>query len=65
LPVAATDRVAGNERKEYYNIVQNAKAQATIPDERKVISKPVLQKINIDDTLSESQKEKLSTLLRK
>jgi len=34
LSVVATDLVASNERKGYYNTVQNAKAQATNPDER-------------------------------
>jgi len=63
LSVVATDRVAGNERKGCYNTVQNAKAQATNPDEREVSSHLMLQKINIEDNLSESQKEKLSTLL--
>ena len=38
LPVAATDRVAGNEWKGYYNTVQNAKAHATNPDDRKARS---------------------------
>jgi hypothetical protein len=33
LTVAATDRAGGTERKGYYNTVQNAKAQATNPDE--------------------------------
>jgi hypothetical protein len=65
LLVAATDRVAGNERKGYYNTVQNAKAQATIPDEREVSSQVVLRNINIEDSLCETQKEKLSTLLLK
>ena len=52
LSVVATDRVTSNERKGYYNIAENAKAQATNPDER-------------EDSLPESQKEKLSTLLHK
>jgi hypothetical protein len=63
LSVAATDRVAGNERKGCCNTVQNAKVQATNPDEREVSSQVVLRSINIEDSLSESQKEKLSTLL--
>ena len=46
-------------------MLENAKAQATNPDERKVGCQLVLQKINIEDTLSEPQKEKLSTLLLK
>ena len=65
MSVAATDRVTGNERKGYYNTVQNAKAQATNPDERELSSQLVLHNLNIEDTLSESQKEKLSTLLLK
>ena len=63
LSVAATDRVEGNERKGCYNTVRNAKAQATNPRERGVSSHLMLQKINIEDSLLESQKEKLSTLL--
>jgi len=65
LSVASTDRVAGNEWKGCYNTVQNAKAQATNPSEREASSQLILQKINIEDSLSESQKEKLSTLLLK
>jgi hypothetical protein len=47
LSVAATDRVAGNEWKGYYNTVQNAKEQATSPDEREVSSQVMLRNINI------------------
>jgi hypothetical protein len=65
LSVAATDRVAGSERKGYYDTVRYAKAQATKPDESEVSPQLVLQPINIEDDLSESQKEKLSTLLLK
>ena len=65
LPVAAADWVAGKERKVYYNTVQDAKAQATNPGEREVSSQLVLRNINIEDRLSESQREKLSTLLFK
>jgi len=38
LSVAATDLVAGNERKGCYSAVQNAKAQATNPGERGQLS---------------------------
>jgi len=65
LSVAATDRVTGNERKGYYNTVQNAEAQATNPCEKEVSSHLMLQNIKIEDSLSESQKEKLSNLLLK
>ena len=61
----ATDRVTSNERKVYYNTVQNAKAQATNPGEKEVSSHLMLQNIKIEDSLSESQKEKLSNLLIK
>jgi hypothetical protein len=65
LSVAATDRVAGNERKGYYDTVERAKAQATKPDECEVSPQVVFQNIKIEVDLSESQKEKLSTLLLK
>jgi hypothetical protein len=42
LSVAATDRVAGNERKGYYNTVGYTKAQATKPDESEVSPQLVL-----------------------
>jgi len=64
LSDAATDRVVGNERKGCYK-VENAKAQATNPGEREVSSQLNFQKINIQHSLYESQKEKLSTLLFK
>jgi hypothetical protein len=50
--VAATDRVEGNERKGYCNTAQNAKAQATNPDEREVSSQLALRNINIADSMS-------------
>ena len=64
MSVAATERVAGNERKGYYNTAQNAKAQATNPHEREVSSQLVLRNVNTEDSLSKSQekKKKLSTL---
>jgi hypothetical protein len=57
LSVAATDRVAGNERKGYYDTVGYAKAQATKPDESEVNPQLVFQNINIEDDLSESLKK--------
>jgi len=65
LSVTATDQVTGNKRKGYYNTIQKAKAQATNPGEREVSSQLVLQNINIENSLSKSQKEKLLTLLLK
>jgi hypothetical protein len=63
LSVAATDRVVGNERKGYYDTV--GCVHATKPDGSEVSPQVVFQNINIEDDLSESQKEKLSTLLLK
>jgi hypothetical protein len=65
LSVAVTDRVLGNERKEYYDTVGCVKAQAIKPDGSEVSPQVVFQNINIEDDLSESQKEKLSTILLK
>jgi hypothetical protein len=52
LSVLSTDRAAGGERKGYYDSVQNAKAQATKPDEREIRSQLVFQNINVEDSLS-------------
>jgi len=52
LSVAATERVTGNERKGYYNTIQNAKTQATNPGEKEFSSQLVLQNINEEDSLS-------------
>ena len=56
LSVAATDQVAGYERKGYYNTVQNPKAHATKPVEKEVSSLLMLQKINIEDSLIVTKK---------
>jgi hypothetical protein len=65
LLVAATDRVAGNERKGYYNSIQKVKIQDTKLDEEEVESQLVPRNVNVENRLSEHQEDKLVSLLLK
>ena len=65
LSVSTKDRVAGNERKGQYDTGQDAKSKTIKPDGREVNRKLMFQSIDMENSLSESQKENLLTLILK
>ena len=65
LSVSTKDRVAGNELKGQYDTKQDAKSEAVKPDGKEVNSNLVIQSINMENSLSASQKENLLTLILK
>jgi hypothetical protein len=63
MSVLTLDRCADKEREGSNHSAQSAKVQAARPDEGGVNPTLALQHINVEDGLSEFQRERLSTLL--
>jgi hypothetical protein len=63
MPVATLDRSMGEERREVNHPAQSVKEQGARPEKGEVNATSALQYIHVEEGLSKSQKERLSTLI--